>query len=234
MPGCVQFSDEGAANHNLICKAYDQPGIDLFIYNKNHYGKNKISKFPLRQSLQASQSISNLHKLNAAATIFAEQTLEVIEQGVFHNDVIFVGNKDHLLYHEKSFIEQGKVFNKIKENYGDKLHCIEIAEKDLSVTKAVSSYFFNSQLISTTDSQMAIIAPVECQEDKTTADLLNTIISSNDNLINEVHFVSCRQSMKNGGGPACLRLRVILTDNEQKSINKNFILSDELYLRLTS
>ncbi len=37
-----------------------------------------------------------------------------------------------------------------------------------------------------------------------------------------------KQSMKNGGGPACLRLRVALTDAERAAVRANVFLDDSL------
>ena len=46
--------------------------------------------------------------------------------------------------------------------------------------------------------------------------------------IQSVHFVDVRQSMRNGGGPACLRLRVPLTTLERGVLRGRVVLDDEL------
>jgi len=40
--------------------------------------------------------------------------------------------------------------------------------------------------------------------------------------------------MRNGGGPACLRLRVVLNDEELDAMHRGVLLNDALYERLTS
>ena len=44
--------------------------------------------------------------------------------------------------------------------------------------------------------------------------------------IKKIKFIDVKQSMRNGGGPACLRLRMIFNENEISSVNKNFLLDD--------
>src|SRR5262249_41246840 len=50
--------------------------------------------------------------------------------------------------------------------------------------------------------------------------------------IKSIHYLDLHESMANGGGPACLRLRIVLTESELKSINPHVILSDFLYEKL--
>jgi succinylarginine dihydrolase len=47
-----------------------------------------------------------------------------------------------------------------------------------------------------------------------------------------VHYVDVRQSMQNGGGPACLRLRVVLTDDEITKSNHGVFWSEALHAKL--
>jgi succinylarginine dihydrolase len=44
-----------------------------------------------------------------------------------------------------------------------------------------------------------------------------------------VHYVDVNGSMKNGGGPACLRLRVPLTSDEVAAVSAHVVLDDALY-----
>jgi succinylarginine dihydrolase len=50
--------------------------------------------------------------------------------------------------------------------------------------------------------------------------------------VREIHFLDVRQSMRNGGGPACLRLRVVLSDKERQAIKGRVFLDDALYADL--
>jgi succinylarginine dihydrolase len=53
-----------------------------------------------------------------------------------------------------------------------------------------------------------------------------------DTRIRHIHFVDLRQSMRNGGGPACLRLRVLVNDAERAAINPHVMFSDVLHQAL--
>jgi len=47
-----------------------------------------------------------------------------------------------------------------------------------------------------------------------------------------VHFLNLRESMQNGGGPACLRLRVPLSEDELEQMHPGVRLSASLTLQL--
>ncbi|HXV73843.1 MAG TPA: N-succinylarginine dihydrolase, partial [Sphingomonadales bacterium] len=64
---------------------------------------------------------------------------------------------------------------------------------------------------------------------------LDGLVRMNDyQPISGVEFIDVRQSMRNGGGPACLRLRVVLSEVERKAVAGNVLLDDALYKRLTA
>ena len=44
-----------------------------------------------------------------------------------------------------------------------------------------------------------------------------------------VHYRDVRESMRNGGGPACLRLRVVLTPEQEAAMHPGTVLTDEKY-----
>jgi len=46
--------------------------------------------------------------------------------------------------------------------------------------------------------------------------------------IGRVEYVDVRQSMRNGGGPACLRLRVVMTESEIDACHQGVLLDDEV------
>jgi len=175
--------------------------------------------------------------LEPARSVFLRQNPGAIDEGVFHNDVISVGNENTFLYHSKAFASCREVIEDLKRRFADlcgvPLHLIKVTPEALSVSGAVASYLFNSQLVTLPDGTMCLIAPAECRESQPARILLEDLVADT-NPISRVEFVDVRQSMKNGGGPACLRLRVVLTEQEMAATLRGVFFSDHLYERLTS
>ena len=194
--------------------------------------KPKPNKFPARQTLEACQAIARRHQLDEHKAIFIQQNPEVINQGVFHNDVICVGTKNLLFAHDQAFLNQPQVFEELSKKMPE-LYILEVGTKQVSVEDAVKSYLFNTQLISTEHNKMIIIAPEECRNTESVFQLLSSYEQDSKVPIEKVHYFDLRESMQNGGGPACLRLRVVLNQEEQKAVNKSCIMSEKLYLSLT-
>ena len=231
LPENDHFGDEGAANHTRFCSEYGQPGVEFFVYGKQAFadGQAQPKRFPARQTLEASQAVARLHGLDENRVVFAQQNPDIIDQGVFHNDVIAVGNKNVLFYHEQAFIDTARVKLQICKAYGKgEFHFIETPTEQVSVEDAVKSYLFNTQLINLPNGNMVIIAPMECQQNKAVNAYLQTVVSQN-NPICDVHFFDVKQSMQNGGGPACLRLRVVLNAHERKALNQQCVMNDGLF-----
>jgi succinylarginine dihydrolase len=225
------FGDEGAANHTRFCSDYSSPGVEFFVYGKYAFDINKPApkKFPARQTMEASQAIARLHQLNPKKTVFAQQHPDVIDAGVFHNDVISVGNQDCLFYHENAFSDTERVLKDLQYAYGDKeMHFVKVPASAVSVEDAVTSYLFNSQLVTLAPGHMAIIAPGECQENDNVRTYLESVVVA-DNPIKEVKIYDVKQSMRNGGGPACLRQRVVLNEKEITAANQSVFLTDKLF-----
>ncbi len=229
------FGDEGAANHTRFCNEYGNSGVEFFVYGKYAFDNAKPApkQFPARQTFEASQAIARLHQLNPAKTVYAQQHPDVIDAGVFHNDVISVGNQDCLFYHEMAFLDTDQVLVDLQRAFGDKpLHFVKVPAAEVSVEDAVHSYLFNSQLVTLSPGHMAIIAPGECEENPRVKAYLEKVIAE-DNPIKEVKIYDVKQSMRNGGGPACLRQRVVLNESEIAAANQSVFLTDELYATLT-
>lgn len=229
LPAHTHFGDEGAANHTRLGNAYGEPGVELFVYGKE--ALNEVNgapkKFPARQTLEASQSIARLHGLSEERAVFTQQSPDAIDAGVFHNDVIAVGNQNVLFFHEEAFAAKASLLETLAARI-DNFVPVELPSKDVPISDVVKSYLFNSQLISLPrDGKMALIAPGESEETKSVASYLAALTSS-DSPITEVHYMNLRESMQNGGGPACLRLRVVMTDAEQAAIGARVILDEEL------
>ncbi len=221
LPENDHFGDEGAANHTRFCSGYEQSGVEFFVYGRTAFDASKPmpKKFPARQTLEASQAVARLHGLNADKTVFALQNPDVIDQGVFHNDVISVGNQNVLFYHEQAFAETQTVLDEIQRKMGDTpMHFIHVPSEQVSINDAVRSYLFNTQIITLPNGEMTIIAPMECHENVAVRQYLAHLITLNTP-IKQVQYIDVKQSMQNGGGPACLRLRVALNATELNAIN---------------
>lgn len=233
LPDNEHFGDEGAANHTRFCSDYGHAGVELFVYGRYAFDSSKPApqRYPARQTYEASEAIARLHGLSNDNVVFMQQNPAVIDQGVFHNDVIAVGNQNVMFYHEQAFINEQQGFAELTEKLGQPIHFIKVPSAAVSVEDAVKTYLFNTQLITTKPGHMAIIAPTECAEHPGVKAYLESLLAANTP-IKEVHYFDVKQSMRNGGGPACLRLRVALNDQELAAVNPQVILTDELFNRL--
>ena len=236
LPSTPAFGDEGAANHTRLCASHGAKGVEFFVYGRTEFDPSAPApkKYPARQTFEASQAIARLHGLDAGRTVFAVQNPDVIDQGVFHNDVIAVGNGNVLFYHEQALHDEAAVLNKLRaamDGVGAELTPIRVDTRVVSVGDAVASYLFNSQLLSKTDGAMALVIPQECQENLAVARYLEQLVAGGGPVDELIHF-DLRQSMRNGGGPACLRLRVALTDAEAGAMHQGVIMTEALYATL--
>ncbi|MGJ8667877.1 MAG: N-succinylarginine dihydrolase [Oceanococcus sp.] len=233
LPAVDDYGDEGAANHTRLCRDYGEPGLELFVYGKDiSQPQNGPRHYPARHTLQASQAIARLHGLADAACVFLQQNPVVIDQGVFHNDVIAVGNRNVLLYHQDAFCaEQSPREQLLGKFQGTGLHLIEVPREKVSVQDAVNSYLFNSQLLTPPSGETTLIVPQECRDMPAVWDYLQELLASAAP-IHQVEVFQLTESMRNGGGPACLRLRVVLNAEELAAVNPATLLDDALYKRL--
>ena len=232
------MADEGAANHTRLCQTYDQAGVEIFVYGRSALDKSRPApqKFPARQTLEACRAVARLHQLDPAQTLLVQQAPQAIDAGVFHNDVIAVGNRNFLMYHQHAFVEGEAVVshlqNRIESVLGWKLYSICLTEQELSLTDAVASYLFNSQLLTRPDGGMTLLCPEDVQRTPAALQCTQRILAE-ENPVDDVRFLDLRQSMNNGGGPACLRLRVVMTDAQRPEIHQGVLFNDSLYKRLT-
>ncbi len=236
LPDNEHFGDEGAANHTRLCNEYGEQGLEIFVYGRHAFDSSKPEpkKFPARQTLEASQAIARLHGLKDNHVVYIQQNPDLIDQGVFHNDVISVGNQNVLFYHEQAFYQSEQALAEIKQKFvGQDLHFICVKTEDVSVQDAVKSYLFNTQIITLSNGEMAIIAPTDCQENPAVFAYLNKLVTQNTP-IKQVHYHDVKQSMRNGGGPACLRLRVAMTEQEHKGLNQHTLMNDTQFERLNT
>lgn len=235
LEGGHAMSDEGAANHTRLTPEFGTPGLHLFVYGVASL-QNELPrpiKFPARQTFEASETVARLHRLGSDRTLFLQQSPEAIDAGVFHNDVISVGHLSTLLYHEKAFAEGELAIEKIAEAFPGNLQPISVPEASVTLAEAVSSYLFNSQIISLPDGRTVIVAPQECADTPSVSRFLDDIVSRSDNDIRQVHYMDLKESMRNGGGPACLRQRIVLNQKERLAVNGRVFLDATLYEELT-
>lgn len=232
LPQQALFGDEGAANHNRLCRDYAAPGVELFVYGRQAWGGDvEPQRFPARQTREASEAVARLHQLNAAQRVFIQQNPAVIDQGVFHNDVIAVSNGPVLFHHQQAFLDQARAFAELEQKLNaldSQFIPIEVPTELVAVQDAVDSYLFNSQLLTKTDGKMLIVVPEESRQNPRVWAYLQQLISSGGP-IDEVKVFDLRESMCNGGGPACLRLRVVLNTSELKATNSRCLMNDQRF-----
>jgi succinylarginine dihydrolase len=235
LPAAEMFGDEGAANHTRFCSDYGNWGLHLFVYGASNVDRKSHTpaRYPARQTLEASRAVARLHGLDSERLVFAQQSPSAIDAGVFHNDVIAVGNQNVFLFHEQAFVHQGELRREIASKAGSELHLIEVAAADITLEDAVASYLFNSQLVTLPNRRMALIVPRECKDSMPIWAYLQRLVKGHD-VLERIEVVDLRQSMKNGGGPACLRLRIVLTEDEIASINGSTLFDDDLFRRLNA
>ncbi|CAN7424842.1 N-succinylarginine dihydrolase [Trinickia sp. LjRoot230] len=235
LPGTPALGDEGAANHTRFCNDYARRGVEFFVYGRSEYRRGQEPvRYPARQTFEASRAVAQRHGLADEATVYAQQNPEVIDAGVFHNDVIAVGNRETLFCHERAFVDQSAVYDRLKAQLsvlGAGLNVIEVPDARVSVGDAVSSYLFNSQLLTKPDGHDVLVVPRECRENPSVAAYLDDLVSAGGP-IEEMLVFDLRESMKNGGGPACLRLRVVLNEAEQAAVARGVWIDDALFKRL--
>ncbi len=224
LPGAMHFGDEGAANHGRLAQSHGDVGVHLFVYGEDG------DKFPARQKRAASEAIARNHLLDPVKTVFVQQSEAALDAGAFHNDVVGVANGTVLFLHEQSFADPQAAYSAIREAVPF-VEIIEAPTNKVSLEDAVKSYLFNSQLLTLPGGEMALLLPTESEENEAVKSFLEETVSKN-NPINRLIFKNVRESMRNGGGPACLRLRVVLSDEEAAAANAHFLLDDQKIARL--
>ena len=131
LPQVAMFGDEGAANHNRLGGDYGEPGLQLFVYGREEGGHAAPSRYPARQTLAASQAVARLNQVNPSQVLFAQQNPRVIDQGVFHNDVIAVSNREVLFCHEEAFAHQATLLSTQREKVPGFM-AIQVPAQDVS------------------------------------------------------------------------------------------------------
>jgi succinylarginine dihydrolase len=209
------FGDEGAANHMRMSAAHDAPGVEIFVYGRAG------GPFPARQHEQAGRAVARRHCLDPARTLFVEQAPEAIAAGAFHNDVVAVSNETVLLCHERAFADPEATYAAIRDRLPE-TQIVVVSEAEVPLADAIAGYLFNAQLVTLPSGGMALVVPSEAEATPSIAAWLNRAVQGNGP-IRQVLPVEVNESMANGGGPACLRLRVVA---DPATIDARFLLDD--------
>jgi len=221
LPASAAFGDEGAANHTRLVGS--EGALELHVYGRAAFTKGAPApqKYPARQSMEAGAALARRHGVRT--TLFLQQAPEAIDAGVFHNDVISVGHGDHFLMHADAFHDPG-ARDRLRSAFPGELRIHEVTGHDLSVEEAVRTYLFNSQLLHTPKGWV-LVAPMEVAEHERARAVSEAMVQTG--FLDRVETLDLRQSMHNGGGPACLRLRVPLTDDERAQVHAPCLLTAE-------
>ena len=214
VPPC--FGDEGAANHMRMGVRHDAPGLEIFVYGTSG------GAFPARQHLEASRAVARLHRLDPGRTLFVEQNPAAIAAGAFHNDVVAVANERVLFTHELAFADPAGTYAAIRARLPE-AEIVVVPAAEVSLADAIQSYLFNAQLLTLPSGEMALVVPTEAADHPRVGPYLERMIAGNGP-IRAVLPVDVRQSMANGGGPACLRLRVVC---DPQTVDPRFLLNEE-------
>ena len=213
VPAC--FGDEGAANHMRMGTSHAAPGLEIFVYGRTG------GAFPARQHEQASRAVARLHGLHSARCLFVEQSPDAIAAGAFHNDVVAVANERVLFTHEQAFADPAGTYAAIRAALPE-AEIVVVPASAVSLADAIASYLFNAQLLTLPTGEMGLVIPLEAWEHPAVRAWLDGMLASNGP-IRRVLPVDVRQSMANGGGPACLRLRVVA---DPATVDPRFLLSE--------
>jgi succinylarginine dihydrolase len=221
-PVPATFGDEGAANHMRLTASHGAPGVEIFVYGQ------RGGAFPTRQHVEASRAVARFHRLDPERTLFVCQSEEAIAAGAFHNDVVAVANENVLFAHEKAFEDRPGFYAELRRLLPE-VEIVEVPESAVSLGDAISSYLFNAQLVTLPDGAgMGLILPEEARETPNVWAWLQQMVEGNGP-IRRLLVVDVRQSMANGGGPACLRLRV---PAEPATVDPRFLVDEPKLDRL--
>ena len=222
-PVPATFGDEGAANHMRLSAHHHSAGVEVFVYGVGG------GPFPARQHLEASRAIARHHGLDRERTLFVAQSEEAIAAGAFHNDVVAVANETVLFAHEQAFADKATLIGGLEERV-PRFEYVEVPAAEVPLADAIRSYLFNAQLVAPPDGQPTLIVPAEARETPSVWQWVERHVAGNGP-IRRVEVVDVRQSMANGGGPACLRLRVVA---EPGAVDPRFLVDEAKLDRLAA
>lgn len=209
------FGDEGAANHMRLATSHDAPGVEMFVYG------TAGGPFPARQSRQAGEAVARRHGLDPAHTLFVAQSEAAIAAGAFHNDVVAVADGRVLFAHEQAFAYRDTLYADLRRLMPE-VEIVEVPADRVSLADAIRSYLFNAQLVTLPSGESALVLPSDAQDVPAVRGWLDGMVAGNGP-IRRLDYVDVRESMANGGGPACLRLRVVA---DPATVDPRFMVDD--------
>ena len=224
------FGDEGAANHLRVSAQHLKPGFQIFVYGNSAFDQKQgvIG----RQAEEISRAVAAQHQLDPDRVLFLKQHNLAIESGSFHNDIVSLANEEVFIFHQEAFadrVELERVLHYLRDHVKN-FQALEILSENISLDDLVSSYLLNSQLITLGNNEMMMLLPEEVQNHDNCMRWLDEIKSSSP--IKHIEFVDIHQSMMNGGGPACLRFKVVVNQEELMLVNKKFLLTPQKLIDL--
>lgn len=243
VPGGQGMGDEGAANHTRFAAAHGDKGLHFFVHGHRAFPATGHAvgprKFASRQSFESFAAVARNHQLRETSILHAQQNPAAIDAGVFHNDVISVGNENVFLYHETAFVNTPLVVRELRRRFaamhpGMPFHAIEVPGNQVRLRDAVRSYLFNSQIVTLSPGRMTLVAPADCAEIPSVRRFIEELVARAETPLQDVRFFDLKQSMRNGGGPACLRLRVVLNEREGAALPQKIWINDDTYPRLVA
>jgi succinylarginine dihydrolase len=214
----ARLGDEGAANVMRLARRHGDPGLEIFVYGEPG------GPYPARQDRRAFEAVARLHGLDPARCFFAQQSHAAIQAGAFHNDVVAVANETVLFAHEQAFDDKAALYDWIGADLPEAV-IVEVPADRVTLDEAIRSYLFNSQLVSLPGGGMALVLPIEARETEAVWSWLQELVAGNGP-IRALHVHDVRESMRNGGGPACLRLRVAVDEAWLPAIDQRFLLDE--------
>jgi succinylarginine dihydrolase len=204
-----------------LSSAHGEAGVEIFVYGRSG------GPFPARQNAEASRIVARRHGLDPDRVLFIDQSAQAIAAGAFHNDVVAVANERVLFAHEQAFADPGRVYEAIREKFRE-VEIVTVPASAVSLSEAVGSYLFNAQLVTLPSGDMALVVPTEASDSPPVRKWLEGMLAGNGP-IRRVIPADVRQSMANGGGPACLRLRVVA---DPPTVDQRFLLDQEKAARI--
>lgn len=228
LPACDALADEGAANHSRLVG--EGGVVHLFGWGRQNHGA-RPERFPARQTRAASAAVARVCELPSTRTLLWQQHPAGIDAGAFHTDVLAVSSGNLLLLHALAFVEHTELLAELTRRLGEDFRAVLATEEELPVEDAIAAYPFNSQLVSLPSGKLRVLAPLESQQNERARRFLQRVVEEQP-LVEGVDYLNVNGSMKNGGGPACLRLRVPLTEKERAGLGARVLFDDELEARL--
>jgi succinylarginine dihydrolase len=225
LPAGEALADEGAANHTRLFT--EQAAVHIFGWGRSASRPAPTARFRARQTEQASRALARICQLSESSTLLWQQDPRGIDAGAFHTDVLAVGNGSLLLLHERAFVEHEQLLARLSQELGAGFKALVATEKELPLVDAVAAYPFNSQLLTLPDGRMWLVSPRETQNNAAAQRFLARAVAESE-AIADIDYLDVNGSMRNGGGPACLRLRVPLSDADSKALAGNVLLDTAL------